>query len=90
MTSHNPHDYEVSSREYLEDIDEQASLETWTVGEDELQISVIIYHMTGISFTCNDWQGQQPQSVDEIQDYAWISFDGQPSIMMDGLPVLMA
>jgi len=92
MMSHNPNSYEVTVKDCLAEIDGQTDLDSWTIitdDGDEMIISVINYHMSGISFTCRDWQGPQPRTVDEIQDYNWVSFDGEDAIILVGLPVLV-
>ena len=86
--THNPNNYEVIAKDRLASLDEQGSLEAWTITTpdgDKLIISVVMYHTDGIGFTTSDWQGPQPQTVDEIQDDDWISFDGQGAALPFGM-----
>jgi hypothetical protein len=91
---HNPHNhnYEITAKDCLASVGEQSSLEAWTIttpdGGDKLTISVVMHHKDGVGFTPTDWQGPQPQTVDEIRDYDWVSFGGQGAILPFGLPTL--
>ena len=49
-------------------------------------------------FTTDDWQGQQPQSIDEARHYDWVAVDPAnptettqwvPTIIMDGMPHIL-
>ena len=91
--SHNPHNhnYEITAKDCLASLDGQSSLEAWTITTPDgvdLVISVVMYHKDGVGFTPSDWQGWQPQTVDEIRDYDWISFDGYSAVLLSGLPTL--
>jgi len=88
--THNPNDYEVTAKDRLASLDKQSSLnlEAWTITTpdgDKLTISVAMNHMRGVGFTTSDWQGPQPQTLGEIQDYDWISFDGQGAALPFGM-----
>jgi len=93
MKSHNPNNYEVIAKNHIVGLDKQSSLEAWTITTpdgDDLVISVVMYHMSGVGFSATDWQGWQPQTVDEVRDHDWISFGGQGAVLLSGLPTLFA
>lgn len=52
------------------------------------QIAVFWYE-DGTTFS-TDWQGQQPESWDDIQNYSWWDGYGRPAIMLDGMPHVLA
>lgn len=74
------------------ELDEQTSFGIFTADDDgELagySMAYVVYHQSGIMFTTFDWQGTQPESVEEIPDYRWVDQDGNQAIILDGLPVL--
>lgn len=41
---------------------------------DGCQVATVTY-ADGTTFTTSDWQGQQPKSADEIDQYAWSRID---------------
>lgn len=41
---------------------------------DGLDVATVTY-ADGTTFTTSDWQGSQPQSVDEIADFTWQRID---------------
>ena len=43
----------------------------------------------GVQFTLSDWQGPQPMTIDEIEEYRWVDAFGRMSIMLRGLPRMM-
>jgi hypothetical protein len=46
----------------------------------------VIEYPDGVIFTPWDWQGQQPKSPDEIEEYKWVDDKGNEAIMLNGLP----
>lgn len=50
-------------------------------------VAMVVYETTGLVFTTTDWQGVQPDTVEEIPDWQWMGADGRRALMLDGLPV---
>lgn len=68
------------------DLKEDAKMYLFKKGD--IKSSVIIY-ADGTSFILDDWQGSRPETLEEIEDYNWISlYDGRRAVIMDGLPRL--
>lgn len=68
------------------DLKEDAKMYLFEKGD--IESSVIIY-ADGTSFVLDDWQGSRPETLEEIEDYNWISlYDGRKAVIMDGLPRL--
>ena len=87
---HNPNNYEIIAKDCLASVNDQVSLEAWTIitpDGEKPTISVVMYHKDEIGFTTTDWQGWQPQTVDELQDCYWVDFDGGSAVWSEeGLP----
>lgn len=43
----------------------------------------------GVQFTLDDWQGEQPKTVDEIGGARWVDSRGDDAIMYKGLPHIL-
>lgn len=43
----------------------------------------------GVQFTLDDWQGEQPKTVDEICGARWVDSRGDDAIMYKGLPRIL-
>ena len=55
---------------------------------DCLEASAIIYD-DGALFHLRGWQGGCPHSAEEIEDYDWITEDGQMAVILDGMPKIL-
>ena len=62
---------------------------TFEFGEYDEQTAAVIYDDNTI-FTPRDWQaGEQPESVDDIENVDWIEFSSkQDAVVVNGLPRL--
>lgn len=49
---------------------------------------MVVLLADGVQFTTTDWQGAQPESVQEIAEYKWMDAAGRDAIVFDGLPRL--
>ena len=49
-----------------------------------------IVHEDGTLFHLHDWQGNCPQTPEEIEDFEWVSESGQSAVVLSGLPRLLA
>lgn len=68
------------------ELNEDAKMYLFEKGD--IESSVIIY-ADGTSFVLDDWQGSRPETLEEVEDYNWISlYDGRRAVIMDGLPRL--
>jgi hypothetical protein len=50
----------------------------------------VIMSNDGRQFTVHDWQGVQPEDTDDIPRYRWYDQNGTESVIMDGLPRVLA
>ena len=46
----------------------------------------VVIHRDGYQFTPHDWQAGYEDVPEDLSSIKWISQDGQPAIMLDGLP----
>lgn len=60
----------------------------YIVGMGMLTASFIVYE-DGTLFCQDDWQGGHPETAEEIADFDWLTEDGRPAIMFDGMPKMM-
>lgn len=49
-------------------------------------ISAFIVYEDGTLFHQYDWQGCHPETAEEIADFDWLTEDGKPAVMLNGLP----
>ena len=52
-------------------------------------VSCVEYPESGLIFTTPDWQVTQPKTVAEIADFDWVGQDGNPAVMIAGMPARM-
>lgn len=52
---------------------------------DGCEAAAYVYN-DGDLFHLRDWQSGRPESLDEIQDYDWLTEDGRPATMLNGHP----
>lgn len=54
----------------------------------EFETSAYIYD-DGTLFHLRDWQGAHPETIDEIKNYKWTSYDGRPAVILEDAPRLL-
>lgn len=54
----------------------------------EFETSAYMYD-DGTLFHLQDWQGAHPETLDEIKDYEWTSYEGRPAVIMEDAPRLL-
>lgn len=47
--------------------------------------AVYVYN-DGELFHLRDWQSARPESLDEMEDFDWLTEDGRPAVMLNGRP----
>lgn len=70
-----------------EELDQAELIWAW-VDEIGSEIAILLWD-DGTVMTTIDWTGEQPQDVDEIEDYSWMVMDESgmwDTIFLDGLP----
>ena len=55
----------------------------WNV--DEVFNAVIVYE-DGTLFHLLDWQGEQPETAEDVPNFDWVTEDGHPAVVLSGLP----
>lgn len=54
----------------------------------EFETTAYIYD-DGTLFHLHDWHGAHPETLDEIKDFDWDSFDGRPAVILENAPRLL-
>lgn len=61
-----------------------------SVNDDGFVIrSSVVEYPNGRIMLLDDWQNSRPTNEKEIEDYNWVTVDGRPAIMFDGLPRIL-
>lgn len=55
----------------------------------DVGLVAVVAYANGDYCTPRDWQGEQPQTVGDIPRWEWVDRDGQPAVIVDGLPRVM-
>jgi hypothetical protein len=69
-----------------QEINDNCELLHVDIGEGIQNNLAIICYDDETYFTTSDWQGSQPETIENIPDYEWVSQTGERTIVMNGLP----
>ena len=63
--------------------DECALLQVET---DGMKYNSVLLYRDGTIMHLHDWQGPNPENIGAVEDFEWVTEEGAPAIMVDGLP----
>ena len=74
----------------FEDADRGACVGTWkpnNAADSAQELTVVYYEDAGVALTVTDWDGLQPKTAAEFEDYDWFDELGLRALMRDGWPI---
>ncbi len=74
---------EVKVREINAADDECALLQVET---DGMKYNSVLLYRDGTIMHLHDWQGPNPENIGEVENFDWVTEEGRPAVMVDGLP----